>query len=115
MNECNKHPLTVPGYSGTHQQLAQAIGNMRYDQTAEVILYLSQDLARQAAADKERGRKNLAKRLDTAATKLRHAYNEMQRASKICEKHMPPPNASESSRELPVSPLEYDDGPHYEQ
>ena len=54
MNECNKHPLTVPGYSVTHQQLAQAIGNMRYDQTAEVILYLSQDLARQAAADKER-------------------------------------------------------------
>jgi|GEM_PF-2310284 len=42
MDNCNKHPDHVQGYSGTLQELAQAIGNMRYDQTEKVIYYVKE-------------------------------------------------------------------------
>ncbi len=46
-----KHPKNVQGYAGSIEDLAKAIGNMTYDQTADFIEKLSKDIERQADGD----------------------------------------------------------------
>lgn len=83
-----KHPKTVEGYSGSLEQLAFAVGNMSYDQTASFIEKLADDLKRQANADEKRGRKRLASKLHAAANELYQARDEMLLTWKICEPYM---------------------------
>ncbi|MEI7620725.1 MAG: hypothetical protein WCJ57_04125, partial [Candidatus Falkowbacteria bacterium] len=63
MENSTKHPSEVAGYDGSLDQLAQAIGNMTYDQVALFLNLLSQDIKRQADADSDRGREKLSKAL----------------------------------------------------
>lgn len=83
-----KHPKKVEGFDGSLEQLAQAIGNMTYDQTASFIEKLADNIKRQADADSAKERKKLAEKLYSTANKLYEAKNEMYKAWKICEPYM---------------------------
>ena len=83
------HPPNVPNYEGTLDDLARAIGNMTYDQTASFIEKLALDLKEQADRDKARGRTQLATELYNTANKLYEAKENMEKAWKICKPYMP--------------------------
>lgn len=82
------HPKTVKDYNGTLEELAQAIGNMTYDQTAVFLEKLAADLKRQSDADAARGRPQLAAKLYGAAESLYAAREDMAAAWKICAPYM---------------------------
>lgn len=83
-----KHPTTVTGYNGSLDELAKAIGNMQYDKTAEFIEKLADDIKRQADADTQKGRAQLASRLYQTAEELYSARDKMLEAWKICKPYM---------------------------
>jgi len=83
-----KHPKQVKGFEGSLEQLASAIGNMTYDQTASFIEKLANDIKRQADADFARGKTQLASKLYAAAENLYSAKENMDRAWKICIPYM---------------------------
>ncbi|MBR9703395.1 hypothetical protein GOV10_05120, partial [Candidatus Woesearchaeota archaeon] len=93
--ECTKHPLEVPGYEGRLEELAEAIGNMTYDQTRDFIIYFSRDLARQSEADRRRERVKLSDRLMAAANKLYEASEHMGSAWLVCKPYMPKNDGSD--------------------
>ena len=84
-----KHPDKVVGYDGSLDQLAQAVGNMTYDQVALFFALLSQDISRQAEADLSRGRRKLSKALSDVAQNLDQSRKSMALVWKICQPHMP--------------------------
>jgi len=84
----NKHPEKVIGHDGSLEQLAQAIGNMTYNQVALFVEKLADDIKRQAVADSVRGRKKLAKNLYDAAMQLNQAKEKLDLAWGICKPYM---------------------------
>ncbi|MBT7903503.1 hypothetical protein HN587_06590 [Candidatus Woesearchaeota archaeon] len=82
------HPRQVKGFNGSLDELACAIGNMTYDQTAEVIGKLADDLKRQADADHARGRVKLATELYATAERLYSSRDRMNAAWTICIPYM---------------------------
>lgn len=89
MEEKDKHPRYVVGYYGSFKELAQAIGNMSYDQIATFIGELVSDLEAQADADLTvRGRKKLSKELYEAAECLKKAQIKINSAWNICKPYM---------------------------
>lgn len=78
----------VPGWNGTLTELAQAIGNMRYDRVAEFLDDLRKDFLRQAQNDGEAGRSVLADRLRLTAYDMGMAQARMEHVWKTCEPHM---------------------------
>lgn len=83
-----KHPKKIEGFEGSLEELAKAVGNMTYDQTASFIEKLADDIKRQADADFAKGRKKLAYELYATAEKLYEAKDNMKKAWKICEPYM---------------------------
>ena len=83
-----KHPTHVEHYAGSLEELAKAIGNMTYDQTASFIEKLANDIHRQADADSKKGRIKLASELYLTADKLYQARTKMYDAWNICEPYM---------------------------
>ncbi len=90
MENINKtqHPKSVIDYSGSLEDLAKAVGNMTYDQTAVFLQFLADDMSNQAKADIGRGRKKLASRLLNVSGLLVEAKEQMNKAWKICEPFM---------------------------
>lgn len=83
-----KHPDKVEKYNGTLEELAKAVGNMKYDKTAEFIERLADELLRQAKGDYEKGRTKLAYRLRKTATRLYNSKKDMDKVWEICEPYM---------------------------
>lgn len=83
-----QHRDDVKKYSGSLADLAKDIGNMRYDSLAYFLKQLGDDLIRQAAADKARGRVKLASQLEATAQGLYHAREKMIGAWEICSPYM---------------------------
>ena len=86
--EYSKHPRDVKGFNGNLEELAQNIGNMQYDCTANFICALADDIRKQANADKNRGRLKLASRLYETSQELYKSSEAMQKVWKICERYM---------------------------
>ncbi len=84
------HPNGVPGFDGTPEELAKALGRMRYDVLWDVLHFLAKDLSRQAAGDEKGGRPRLAKALRRAALDQARASDSVRLASLVCVPHMPP-------------------------
>lgn len=82
------HPDHVEGWNGTLEELAQAIGNMRYDTIAQFIDLLSNDIRRQSGDDWKRGRRRLSIRLNQTAHDLSLVKYGFSAAWKICEPYM---------------------------
>lgn len=87
-NETNQHPDHVVGWNGSLEELAQAIGNMRYDKTAEFIELLARDVFVQSEADGQRNRPILAAQLEDVWDSLKMASGGLRIAWKICEPFM---------------------------
>ncbi|MDP3990390.1 MAG: hypothetical protein Q8Q01_04250 [archaeon] len=83
-----RHPRYVEGFEGSLEQLANAVGNMTYDQTASFIEKLADDIKRQADADSARGRIKLASELYATAERLYKAKETMVLAWEICKPYM---------------------------
>lgn len=83
-----RHPKHVEGVNCSLEQLAGAIGNMTYDQTASFIEKLADDIKRQADADFARGRTQLASKLYATAKDLYRAKENMDLAWEICIPYM---------------------------
>ena len=83
-----KHPNTVEKYPGSLAELAREIGNMHYASVAEFLQYLADDLKRQAASDREKGRTRLPAELEAAAEQLYAAKRRIDSAAEICKPHI---------------------------
>jgi len=81
------HPKKIDGFDSL-EDLAFAIGNMTYDQTASFIEKLADDIKRQADDDFVKGRKKLASELYSTADALYKSSNEMYKACDICKPYM---------------------------
>ncbi len=82
------HPTTVANYSGSLEDLAQDIANMRYDAVCEFFGYLAKKIDGDAKADQKRGKTQLAVKLGNIAHLVNEAKEEMDAAWKICRPHM---------------------------
>ncbi|NRB53987.1 MAG: hypothetical protein HRU41_40440 [Saprospiraceae bacterium] len=60
------HRSTLENYQGSFQQLAEELGDLRYDALAEFLQHFSEKLAKDSLADEKRGRAKLAKCLAQA-------------------------------------------------
>ncbi|MCK9595770.1 hypothetical protein M0R19_01125 [Candidatus Pacearchaeota archaeon] len=83
-----KHLKSVEKYSGTLEELAKDIINMRYDSVAEFFEYLSEKLIADSINDYHRGRKQLSNKLLSASEKMLGAKEIMDSIWKICKEHM---------------------------
>ena len=84
-----KHPVEVERYLGKDlEQLAEDIGNLRYDALAEFLSALSYKLKRDSRADKKRGREKLAQGLDDMGYKLLLAKIDAEIIWDISKPHM---------------------------
>ena len=80
----NKHLNFVKGYNGSLEELADAIGYMRYEQTSIFIEKLAANIKKQSDADKVKGRTKLSNKLLSCSTKLYEAKKEIDDAWNIC-------------------------------
>lgn len=84
----SKHPQAVKGYDGTLEDLAKAIGAMRYDAVAELFKHLEIEYARQSVEDGKRGYQQLSGMLEHFAKQLQSLHFSMARVWKLCKPHM---------------------------
>lgn len=82
------HRSTLEKYEGSFQQLAEELGDLRYDALAEFLLHLHEKLTKDSIADENRGRAKLAKCLALASKSIEHSAKEIQKAWVISEPHM---------------------------
>lgn len=82
------HDTTVTRYAGTLPELADDLGNLRYDALAAFLQDLSAKLERDGRADSERGRKKLAASLQSCAAHLAEAARETETAWRIAAPFM---------------------------
>lgn len=83
-----KHPDHVPGWNGSLDELAVAVGSMRYHLVAEFVGCLAGEMIRQSTADGKRGRIKLAAALFKASHHLSAARKSLDVVWKICEPYM---------------------------
>lgn len=93
MSKKHKSELTVaawyPGDVGVSpQQLAEALGDLRYDSLGEYLSALAAKLHKDSVSDGGRGRGQLAKCLQDMAWQLDEAVFYANEAWKICEPYM---------------------------
>jgi len=82
-----KHPTTIQG-CGTLQELAESIGDLRYDALQALFHLLFQKFHLDAEKDCERGRQRLANLLIRLSIKMEEATEICEEMWKICEPHM---------------------------
>lgn len=95
---CSKHPDNVVCYEGSLDELAKAIGNMKYDRVAALLQAVGDDLQRQTDGDAGRKRMNLAGKLYEAAGHVYKARESIHAAWSICEPYMRLPAQEPSER-----------------
>ncbi|MFH1455376.1 MAG: hypothetical protein ABIF40_00315 [archaeon] len=83
-----KHPTEVEKYSGTLEELAVDVCNLRYDRLSDFLRYCSNEIASQAGADSGRGRLKLALSLSYLARGLNRAKTLTDKVWKICGPYM---------------------------
>jgi len=83
-----KHTSTVPGFDGTHEQLAERIGDLYYDALAEFLDLLANKIAVDSEADIGCGRPKLAAELAGCAEHLSQAARHIDEAWRICKPHV---------------------------
>lgn len=75
-------------YVGTNQELANELGDMRYDALAEFLGHLADKIREDGEKDASRGRPKLAKYLTTLALHLRVAQEGANAAWGVCEQYV---------------------------
>lgn len=83
-----KHPISVEGYSGSLEDLAKAVGRMRYDKVAEFVGYFAKHAQSEAEKDLADGKIKLPSKLFSASRFLYCVQDEYDSAWKICKPYM---------------------------
>jgi hypothetical protein len=83
-----QHANYVERYPGTHAELADELGNLRYDALATFLSALAAKLEVDSLQDAARGRKKLAAALHAASVEVADAAGAITKAWEICEPHM---------------------------
>lgn len=83
-----KHPTGVEGWSGTLEELAQAIGKMRYDKVAEFVGHFARHTESEAKKDTADGKVRLPDKLFSASKYLYLAQVGYDQAWEICKPYM---------------------------
>lgn len=78
----------VQKYDGSLAELAEDIGNLRYDALADFLRALSDKIASDGAKDYARNRVKLAAHLQHCAEKVHEAAIDCDQAWRICEPFM---------------------------
>lgn len=79
------HKSEIENFSGTMAQLAEEIGDLKYDALAEFFELLSDKIKRDGDKDKSRGRIKLAKHLHDCSENLLECKKSIDKAWVICE------------------------------
>jgi hypothetical protein len=82
------HREDIERYPGTLAQLANDVGDLRYDALASFLRSLAEKLQTDGAADAQRGRAKLAAALRKSAGSIKEAESEIERAWSICARFM---------------------------
>lgn len=83
-----QHPEHIDRYQGSTKQLAEDIGNLRYDALSEFLGLLSLKMKSDAKADAKRGRKLLSEFLGRMADDFANAKTQSGSAWLISKPHM---------------------------
>ena len=81
------HRTDIEGFKSV-ADLAEAVGNLRYDALRDFFKALEAKMKKDAKADDRRGRERLAYRLDLTSCCLHDAACEVDEAWDICEPYM---------------------------
>ncbi len=82
------HRDDLAGYKGTLEELAEEVGDLKYDALAGFLKALSLKIAKDGEKDRSRGRVQLATCLENSAQGLESVAVEIDKAWKICEPFM---------------------------
>ncbi len=83
-----KHPTKLKNHDKNLEELANELGDLRYDALSDFLVFLSQKLEKDALADKEINRIQLANNLKNASISIKESSESIQKAWKICEPFM---------------------------
>lgn len=83
-----KHPTQLKDYNKNLEELANELGDLRYDALSEFLDFLSQKLEKDALADEGRNRIQLANHLKNASSSIKESSDFIKKAWKICETFM---------------------------
>ena len=79
------HKKIVENYSGTMEELAEEIGNLKYDALSEFLNLLANKIESDGYKDKSRNRIKLSKHLHDCSNKLKECKYSIDKAWIICE------------------------------
>ena len=82
------HQTALPPFGDDWPELAEQLGDLRYDALADFLLALSEKMKKDGDADLRRQRKKLATELYASADDLKAAGEAMARAWEICAPFM---------------------------
>ena len=82
------HADHVGRYPGTLAELAEELGNLRYDALAAFLAALAAKLETDSGKDAARGRKKLAAALHAASGELADAASAIEEAWAVCAPRM---------------------------
>jgi hypothetical protein len=83
----NKHPENIEGWNGTFEELANAVGNLKYNRLHQFLTCLCLKLYKDYNNDEKNGKNKLSKRLKEAYWLMDKAKYEIYQAWLICESH----------------------------
>lgn len=83
-----EHKSNIEKYDGNLKELAQDIGNLKYDALAEFLDHLSSKIFEDSKKDKKRGRAKLAESLTDASAMLDGSTHCIKNAWRISEPFM---------------------------
>ncbi len=90
------HAREVEHYEGQLAPLAEAVGQLAYDQLAAFLGYLAKELADQSEADVGRGRQRLSHEIGEAQGLLQFVIAHVDEAWRISAPHMTPEERGET-------------------
>lgn len=82
------HQTQVENYNGNLTDLAEEIGNLRYDALADFLDLLSKKIRKDGEKDENRGRVKLATQLFSATDSLEKSKENIDEAWRISEPYM---------------------------
>ena len=80
------HQTELQRYKGSLTELAEELGNLRYDALAKFLSALSEKIQRDGEKDQERNRIQLASSLKNCGKDLASSAENIEQAWKICKK-----------------------------
>lgn len=82
------HKDQIDGYEGSSVELAEAIGDLKYDTLANFLTLLAAEIEKDGAKDRSRGRVQLAASLENCTLHLQKAKLAIDKAWKISAPYM---------------------------